>query len=48
MATRNNTPRVEKRDDGADADAWLVADHKEPIEHALLPAEGDSKWRTRG
>jgi hemerythrin superfamily protein len=29
MATRNNTPRVEKPDDSVDAVALLVADHKE-------------------
>jgi hemerythrin superfamily protein len=29
MATRNNTPQAEKRDDSVDAVALLIADHKE-------------------
>ncbi|WP_280151642.1 hemerythrin domain-containing protein [Piscinibacter sp. XHJ-5] len=48
MATRNTTPRVEKRADGTDAVSLLIADHKEVKQlfksyDALVDADGGAE-----
>ena len=48
MATRNNTPRVEQRDENVDAVALLTADHKEVTQlfksyDALVDADGSTE-----
>lgn len=48
MATRNNTARVEKRDDGVDAVTLLIADHKQVKQlfksyDALVDADADAE-----